>query len=84
MDLDEAIRLLQAEPARAARELQSAENLSQLLMNRDDAIGLLTAGEQGIHEWNRRRSKLEIIEAAFRGENSRHGVDFSRPCDEVR
>src|SRR5215469_11995783 len=79
MNLDDAIRLLQAEPARAARELQTAEILSQLRMNRDDAIGLLKAGEQGIHEWNRRRSKLEIIEAAFWGENSRHGVTFSVP-----
>jgi uncharacterized protein YjbI with pentapeptide repeats len=79
MNLDDAIRLLQAEPERAARELQSEEFLSQLLMKRDDAIGLLRAGEQGIHEWNRRRSKLEIIEAAFQGENSRHGVTFSVP-----
>ena len=79
MNLDDAIEMLQAEPARAGRELQTEEIISQLRMKRDDAIELLTAGEKGIREWNSQRSKLEIIEAAFWGENSRYGVTFSVP-----
>ena len=81
MTVDEALQLLESDPARAVQELEhDRDSLSQLRISRDEALQLLTGGEGGIREWNSKRSKIEIIESLFREEKYKDDVTFSIPA----